>query len=116
MLVASIVYPILASWAHGGFAPFSILALMSGTTMENTMEMYHGQNRSQYYSPELLTQITPSSIVSTLTFTIGLIYVSLNLLKNPTAFQLICGVFRVQFLAEYFSAPLVRYSIFMIRD
>jgi hypothetical protein len=75
MLVGSAVYPLLASWTHGGFAPFSILALMSGVTVDQIMEIYHGKNGSQYYSSELLAEVTPSTIVSTLTFTIGLIYV-----------------------------------------
>lgn len=76
MLVASAIYPLLASWPHGGPAPFSILELMSGATAEEIMELYHSRNGTEGYSAELLGQVTPSTIVSTLTFTIGLIYVS----------------------------------------
>ncbi|KAI6192996.1 hypothetical protein M3Y96_00971400 [Aphelenchoides besseyi] len=92
MLLASAVYPLFSTFPHGGPGPFSIIELMSGATAEEIMELYH--SNATTHSPELLQQVTPSTIVSTLTFTIGVIYI-------------ICGIIRVHFLAEYFSEPLV---------
>ncbi|KAI6234155.1 STAS domain-containing protein [Aphelenchoides fujianensis] len=65
---------------------------MSGATAEEVMETFH--KNASVYPPELLAEVTPETIVSTLTFTIGLVYI-------------VCGMIRVHFLAEYFSEPLV---------
>ncbi|KAI6174641.1 hypothetical protein M3Y97_01013200 [Aphelenchoides bicaudatus] len=94
MLIVSVTYPLLATFCHGGPAPFSIMALMAGATADDVIKQYTNANGTAGYPPELVTQVTAPAVVSTLTFTIGLIF-------------LICGIVRIQFLAEYFSAPLV---------
>ncbi|KAI6224474.1 hypothetical protein M3Y99_01396200 [Aphelenchoides fujianensis] len=87
-------YPLVSSWPHGSMAPFAIIELMCGTAADSVIDDLFIKNYSRQFTYEQLLQINPSTIVSTLTFMVGIICFFFALL-------------RVQFLAQYFSEPLV---------
>ncbi|KAI6180065.1 hypothetical protein M3Y98_00679000 [Aphelenchoides besseyi] len=89
----SFLYPFFASWPHGTMGPFAIVQMMCGAAIKGVMETYHGENRTVFVDEETLALIDPTTISSALTFTIGLLCV-------------LCGMLHMQFLADYFSAPL----------
>lgn len=56
--------------------PFSIIQMMCGQVVRGVMDKYHGENRTILVDEETLAMITPSTIASILTLTIGLLCVS----------------------------------------
>ncbi|KAI6197422.1 hypothetical protein M3Y94_01222400 [Aphelenchoides besseyi] len=92
--VGGMLYPLVASWPHGAIAPFAIIELMCGTAADSVMDELFVKNYSRQFTFEQLLQINPSTIVSTLTFMVGIIC-------------FIFALLRIQFLAQYFSEPLV---------
>ncbi|KAI6194852.1 hypothetical protein M3Y96_01169200 [Aphelenchoides besseyi] len=92
--VGGMIYPLVASWPHGAIAPFAIIELMCGTAADSVMDELFVKNYSRQFTFEQLLQINPSTIVSTLTFMVGIIC-------------FIFALLRIQFLAQYFSEPLV---------
>ncbi|KAI6171205.1 hypothetical protein M3Y97_01074200 [Aphelenchoides bicaudatus] len=87
-------YPFLSSWPHGAMAPFAIIELMCGTASDSLYDNLFVKNNSRFYSIDQLHQINSTTIVCTLTFMVGVIC-------------LLFALLRVQFLAQYFSEPLV---------
>ncbi|KAI6171595.1 hypothetical protein M3Y97_01034600 [Aphelenchoides bicaudatus] len=74
--------------------PFSIIQMMCGQVVRSVMETYHGENRTIFLDEETLMRVTPNTIASILTLTIGVLCI-------------VCGMLHVEFLADYFSEPLV---------
>jgi hypothetical protein len=56
--------------------PFSIIQMMAGQVVRGVMETYHGENRTIMLDEDTLMRVTPNSIASILTLTIGLLCVS----------------------------------------
>ncbi|KAI6171042.1 hypothetical protein M3Y97_01081200 [Aphelenchoides bicaudatus] len=87
LCLASFVYPVFASWTQGSMCAFAIIQLMCGAAVEEIM--------SNGNETELATSgIEPSTIVSTLTFMNGVMF-------------LIFALLRLQFLTTHFSKPLI---------
>ncbi|KAI6225234.1 hypothetical protein M3Y99_01359500 [Aphelenchoides fujianensis] len=91
---SSLLYPFFASWPHGTMGPFAIIQMMVGAAIKGVMETYHGENRTVVVDEEILALINPNTVSCALTLTIGLLCI-------------LCAMLHLQFLAEYFSQPLV---------
>ncbi|KAI6212353.1 hypothetical protein M3Y94_00011300 [Aphelenchoides besseyi] len=94
--LASLIYPFLGSWPHGSMGPFGVIELMSESAARSVLVSVHLPiNHTDSFYPDKFNrkEISQEAIVSTLAFLNGVIC-------------LLFGVFRLQFLTEYFSKPL----------
>ncbi|KAI6243540.1 hypothetical protein M3Y99_00111400 [Aphelenchoides fujianensis] len=94
--LTSLAYPLLGSWPHAAMGPFAVIQLMSGAAGRAVLRAHHLPNGTATFDPDEWSgkAITQETIVSTLAFSNGVICV-------------LFGVFRLQFLTEYFSDALV---------
>ncbi|KAI6243265.1 hypothetical protein M3Y99_00120100 [Aphelenchoides fujianensis] len=94
--LTSLAYPLLGSWPHAAMGPFAVIQLMSGAAGRAVLRAHHPPNGTATFDPDEWSgeAITQETIVSTLAFSNGVICV-------------LFGVFRLQFLTEYFSDALV---------
>ncbi|KAI6243296.1 hypothetical protein M3Y99_00123700 [Aphelenchoides fujianensis] len=91
--LTSLAYPLLGSWPHAAMGPFAVIQLMSGAAGRAVLRAHHPPNGTATFDPDEWSgeAITQETIVSTLAFSNGVLF----------------GVFRLQFLTEYFSDALV---------
>jgi MFS superfamily sulfate permease-like transporter len=67
LTLASFVYPVFASWSQGSMCAFAIIQLMCGAAAEDVMQNYN--------ETALDKEITPATVVSTITFLNGVMFV-----------------------------------------
>ncbi|KAI6228688.1 Sulfate permease family protein 3 [Aphelenchoides fujianensis] len=102
--LTSLAYPLLGSWPHAAMGPFAVIQLMSGAAGRAVLRAHHPPNGTATFDPDEWSgeAITQETIVSTLAFSNG------NTTRlSRTLLQVLFGVFRLQFLTEYFSDALV---------
>ncbi|KAI6239922.1 Sulfate permease family protein 3 [Aphelenchoides fujianensis] len=92
LCIASLVYPLLASWSQGSMCAFAIIQLMCGAAARDVLAQAGGPNGT--VDGEDGEELNAAIIVSTLTFFNGLVFAAF-------------GALRLQFLTVHFSKPLI---------
>ncbi|KAI6234335.1 Sulfate permease family protein 3 [Aphelenchoides fujianensis] len=92
LCIASLIYPLLASWSQGSMCAFAIIQLMCGAAARDVLAQAGASNGT--LDGEDGEELNAAIIVSTLTFFNGLIFAAF-------------GALRLQFLTVHFSKPLI---------
>lgn len=74
--IASVLFPFVTSWMHGSLGPFAIVAVMCRAAQEEVIMKYEDTNHTIYGLTDL-NDLNPSVIISTLTFLVGIVCVSM---------------------------------------
>ncbi|KAE9548559.1 hypothetical protein FO519_008232 [Halicephalobus sp. NKZ332] len=93
---APLFYMIFGTSRDASLGSFAVVALMTGVANEKIMASYYPSNSTTIFSLDDYSgyDINPTSIATTLTFTVGL-------------WQLGAAVLKLEFLTLYFSDPLI---------
>ncbi|KAI6217059.1 hypothetical protein M3Y95_01241500 [Aphelenchoides besseyi] len=93
MLFAAFFYPIFSNWPHGSMGPFASIDIATGEHARMVMSHYYA-DLSNITDTKLFQVVNPTTITSAMVFLNGLVCIAFGLL-------------RLDFVAEYFSEPLV---------
>lgn len=70
LFLAGFIYPIFSFWSQGSMCSFAVIQLMCGSVVEELMHEYNSTSLNE------TLEVNPTSIVSTLTFMNGIMFVS----------------------------------------
>ncbi|KAI6243535.1 hypothetical protein M3Y99_00110900 [Aphelenchoides fujianensis] len=95
MLFAVLVYPLVGAWPHGTMGPFAAIDIATGEHARMIMSDFYGDLRNiTNADPATLAAVNSATITSAMVFLNGVICI-------------VFGLLRLDFIAEYFSEPLV---------